>query len=816
MNQNDTSILDWLINKIKNLRLWRRKSSASENQSSPNNKTIDDSMDSPPGNFETRDESLHSGLAPALDFVQVDISIIIPLGESSTLNVATSSDGVNPSAKVEIIPPIESYWVEVNPTSGERIQRGSENSSRNIFSSLGTKNYKISISLVTVFVVLGLFLYVFSRFAGLNRFPVYFFSDEAMQSNYAEQLIENHFLAANKENIPVYVPVEGNRWSPMASIYVQAITVMLFGKSVLQTRATSIFIGFLGVISIGLILKLIFKQKYWWVAILFLTLLPAWFLHSRTAFETVMATAFFAVFLLFYLLYRYRNPAFIFGAVFFGALTFYSYSNSQALMGLTAIGLFISDISYHNKNRKMLLWSLPEILFLAIPFIIFQLKIPDGLETHLRAINSYWFQHITTREKILIFIRNYLTGLSPQYWYFANSIDLIRHRMVGYGHIPLWSLPMVITGIVLAIKNFRESSYRAILIAVLAAPVGGSMLEISIARTLAFIVPVTILTILGLEWLLAWVEKKIKPAFIAFIVFTTLFVISILTLNDAVINGPLWTNIYGLYGLQYGAVQIFEETLPQYVKDVNNRRITITPVWANATDRFVDFFFTPEEYRKRLFVDGIDTYLLRKQDLDPHDLFVWTAEEYKRAVDSGKFKSIDVEQIIHYPNGEPGFFVVRMQYADNIDEIFAAEKEARNQPVEESIELDGQIVRVLYSRPDGGELTNIFDKDSKSLMRGLEANPFIVQLDFTEPRPISGFDLTTATMDDFSVTARVFDAEGNPPTVYENNYKDLPSDPTVDITFENGPQFVKTLIVEITHHTLEDPTHIHIRELQLR
>ena len=239
------------------------------------------------------------------------------------------------------------------------------------------------------------------------------------------------------------------------------------------------------------------------------------------------------------------------------------------------------------------------------------------------------------------------------------------------------------------------------------------MLEISIARTLAFIVPATILTILGLEWMLVWMEKKIRPAFIAFIVFITLFAISILTINDAVINGPLWTNVYGLYGLQYGAVQIFEETLPQYVKDVNNRRITITPVWANAADRYVDFFFTPKEYRDRLFVDGVDTYLLRKQDLNPHDLFVWTAEEYKRAVDSGKFKSIDVEQIIHYPNGEPGFFVVRMQYADNIDEIFAAEKEARNQPLEENIELDGQTVRVKYSRPDGGELTNIFDNDFK-------------------------------------------------------------------------------------------------------
>jgi hypothetical protein len=51
--------------------------------------------------------------------------------------------------------------------------------------------------------------------------------------------------------------------------------------------------------------------------------------------------------------------------------------------------------------------------------------------------------------------------------------------------------------------------------------------------------------------------------------------------------------------------------------------------------------------------------------------------------------------------------------------------------------------------------------------------------------------------------------------MYENNYIDLPSDPTVGINLENGPQAVKKLIVEIKYNTLDDPFNIHIRELQL-
>lgn len=814
-SDNDISILEWLKGIIKNPRLWLKRPKKGDTKLSP---FTDIRIDEGNNQLESSGSipvEIPSDSVSEIDLVQVDISIIIPAGSSVNLEVATGVENDRPHGKVDTSPKIEKLWVDAYPSSGERFLRSEKIGTRRV-NFLGIGNYKINISLVTVLVILSLFLYTFSRFAGLNRFPAFFFSDEAMQTIFAEKLIDNNFIAANNKNIPVYVTVEGDRWSPMASIYIQAGSVLLFGKSVLQTRATSIFIGFLGVISIGLILKYIFNQKYWWVAILFLTLLPAWFLHSRTAFETVMATAFFAIFLLFYLLYRYRDPNFIFGAVIFGALSFYSYSNSQALMGVMAIGLAISDFSYHRKNRRILLWTLPLVVLAAIPFIIFQLKVPDGLATHLRAINSYWFQSLSISQKLLIFFKNYLIGLSPNYWFIENSRDLIRHRMVGYGHIPLWSLPMVITGLVLAIKNFREPSYRAILISILAAPVGGSMLEISIARILAMIVPITLLAIIGLDWLFGWVERKIKLVFIAAGAFIILAALSIFTLNDAVINGPLWTNVYGLYGLQYGAVQIFEETLPAYVQDKSVRNIIVSPVWANATNRFVEFFFSAEEGRNRIAIEGLDTYLLRKQDIDSSDLFVWTTEEYQRAVESGKFKSIKVEKVIPYPSGEPGFFVARMQYADNIDEIFAAEKEARSKPIEEEIELDGQLVRVTYSRIDGGELNNIFDNDVKTLMRGLEANPFIVQLEFDEPRSINTVDLTTATMKDFTIILRAYGGTNDSPVIYENNYKDLPPDPMVSINLENGPLSVKKLIVEIKHHTLEDPTNIHIRELQFR
>ena len=815
MSENEISVLEWMKQKMRGLALRSAKLVKSESKPAGVTEPAVENIEaveipSEPAATDSAGDGKYQN-----PLLQVDISLIMQAGQSVELKIKTDKDVAFPAATMETDSAIKTQRIHAFQSNGE-ISQAELSTSTPEARVAKEHGWKINISLVTILFALSILLYVFTRFAGLNRFPVFFFSDEAMQSNFAEQLLDNHSLFANNKQIPVYVPVEGDRWSPMFSMYVQAVSISAFGKSVLQTRATSIFVGILGVIALALILKLIFKQRYWWVAILLLSLLPAWFLHSRTAFETVMATAFFAIFLLFYLLYRYRHPAFLFGAVFFGGITFYSYSNSQALMGLTAIGLLISDFNYHKKQMKFIMWNIPLILLMAIPFVVFQTKLPDAVATHLKAIDSYWYRHMSAQEKILTFVKNYLTGLSPQYWFIANSRDLIRHRMVGYGHIPLWSLPFFLIGLVLAIKNFRDSANRAILIAALAAPVGGSMLEISIARTLAFIVPATILIMLGLEWVFSWIERKIKPAFIAISAFILLSALSIITMNDAVINGPLWTNVYGLYGLQYGAVQIFQDTLPSYVNDPNNRNIVVTPVWANATDRFVDFFFKKEQAKNRIFIEGVDTYLLRKQDINLQDVFVWTADEYKKIMESGKFDPIEVEKIILYPNSQPGFYVVRMKYVDNIDEIFSAEKAERSKPSVETIELEGKPVSVTYSRLDGGELKNIFDNDKDTLMRGLEANPFLIQLEFPEPRKLSGFDLTTATMKDFTVTAQTYTSEDATPVVYEENFKDLPSDPTVQFNFDTATQPIKKLIIEIKHNTLEDPTHIHIRELQLR
>ena len=134
-------------------------------------------------------------------------------------------------------------------------------------------------------------------------------------------------------------------------MYLHAVTYVLFGKSVFITRATSALVSLLAVISVALIMKQVFKKRYWWVAPLFLSITPAWLLHSRTGFETVMTTAFYGCFLYFYLLYRTKDPRYLIHALVCGALTFYTYSNAQVIMAAAGLLLLISDLPYHLRQR---------------------------------------------------------------------------------------------------------------------------------------------------------------------------------------------------------------------------------------------------------------------------------------------------------------------------------------------------------------------------------------------------------------------------------------------------------------------------------
>lgn len=191
-----------------------------------------------------------------------------------------------------------------------------------------------------------------TRFWALDRFPIYFFTDEAIQSSSAAYFVHHGLHNTMGELLPTYFQ-NGPYLNLGLSVYAQVPAYLLFGLSVYATRGTDVLIAVSGIAAVALIMRDVFRAKLWWAAALVLSATPAWFLHSRTAFEPVVAVAMYAWFLYFYLRARVSDPRSLYLAVLFAALAFYSYNATQVVVVVTAVLLVACDDRHFWRHRRV-------------------------------------------------------------------------------------------------------------------------------------------------------------------------------------------------------------------------------------------------------------------------------------------------------------------------------------------------------------------------------------------------------------------------------------------------------------------------------
>lgn len=674
---------------------------------------------------------------------------------------------------------------------------------------------------------LALLTYLLTRLIGLTSFPIYFFGDEAIQTATAADLVRDGFRGPHGIFLPTYFQ-NGLYFNLSASVYLQVLPYLLFGKSIFVTRATSVLVTLLAAISVGLILRDFLGAKRWWLGTLLLSIVPAWFLHSRTAFETVLFVSFYAAFLYFYLGYRLRDPAQVYWAVLFAGLAFYSYSPGQLVLAVTGVLLLLNDLPYHWQQRATLLKALVLVALFALPYLRFRLTVEYSPLDHLRSLGSYWVQPTPLGDKLTRFATEYLRGLSPGYWFF-ESPNMARHQMRGYGHIPLWFAPFLITGIALALWRWRAPAARLVLLAALAAPSGAALAEIGITRALVFVLPASLLTALGLDFLLQQVESLWKSAeaqlgsgrapaisnALSLAAFVPLVLFNAAMLTDALRNGPTWYTDYGLYGMQYGAKQIFQETVVPALHADPQAHFYVTPSWANGAEHFVNFFIPPG-LQSRVSLGQVYDFINPERPFTPNDYFVATWQEFERIRTDPKFAQVTVRSTIPYPNGQTGFYVFNVRLAENIRQLLAEEDLARRTPVEETIEWMGQTVRVRHSQLSGGRLQDVLDGDPETLARGERANPILYEFFFSQPLSASELVLTTGSMRDFDVQVLLYAPSEPEAYEYTRNFIDLPDDPTITIRLENGPAQFDHVILFIRDNKQGEVAQVHVREIQFR
>ncbi len=654
----------------------------------------------------------------------------------------------------------------------------------------------------------ALAVYLLVRFTALDSFPIYFFTDEAVQTVRAAELVRDGFSTGD-EFLPTYF-VNGGQYNLSVSVYLQLIPYLLFGKSVWVTRGVSVLVGLIAALAAAGMLKRSFGVQYAWAGVLLLSVTPAWFLHSRTAFETVEATAFYAAFLYFYLRYRSGQPRALYAAALTAGLAFYTYSPAQVVVALSVVLLVISDARYHWQQRGVVLRTLALGLILLLPYVRFQIIHPGETHRHLEILRSYWLQDIPFTSKLSLYLKEYLQGLNPLYWFVPNSDDLSRHLMKGYGHLWRLSIPFFALGLGLTLRRIRRSEYRVLLIALLAAPAGAALVGMGITRALFMVIPAAVMAAIGLAVVLDWAQRKWKAGWLPGLAWLLLAAANLGMLTDALRNGPLWYRDYGLNGMQYGARQVFP-AIEDYLKAHPDVQLTLSPSWANGADVLARFFVDePLPFQ----LDSISGYLVERKPLSDQMVFVMIPEEYEDVQASGKFSRVSVDRILPYPDGKPGFYFVRLRYVDEIDAILAEERAARRVLQTAAVQVFGSDARVEYSYLDIGRIEDLFDGDEASMVRSMEANPLQVNIHFDRPRLISGLALRVGGVPT-RVTVRFYGADGFEPVRLSAEAAENPEPRVVDLPLEVPVEALR-IEIEVLNVRDSEPAHVHLWEVVLK
>jgi hypothetical protein len=331
------------------------------------------------------------------------------------------------------------------------------------------------------------------------------------------------------------------------------------------------------------------------------------------------------------------------------------------------------------------------------------------------------------------------------------------------------------------------------------------------------IIPITVLSAIGLSLVLEWLEaRQVSATALAMGAFVLLSTFSFYMLSDALAHGGAWYQNYALDGVQFGARQVFGEALPDYLARHPDSEVIVSATWANGTEMFVPFFLSPDQ-QMRVQLESLDYFITAKRELDANVEVVLPGYEYDQAIRQPKLADIVVDEVIPYPNGKPGFYFLHLSYSAEADALFAAELAERHKPVVEVTILDGQPVAVTHPRFGAGQLADMLDGDPYSLVNAPSFNPLVLDFAFSSLRRLDGMNLTTGSMADFTVRVMVYPSDGGAPRVYIQRYTTLPPDPTISLSFGQGPAQAARVRVEIRDNLrLDEGVNIHVRELQFR
>jgi 4-amino-4-deoxy-L-arabinose transferase-like glycosyltransferase len=356
--------------------------------------------------------------------------------------------------------------------------------------------------------------------------------------------------------------------------------------------------------------------------------------------------------------------------------------------------------------------------------------------------------------------------------------------------VPVWLVPFLVLQVpsILALNQPREVP--------------------SASRTLGIAPIVYMLVASGLWWLIQAMRARGRRWPL------------IVVVTGILLGGILYLNVQRYFTTYIGGLPYQDTPIGRLIADYADALPADTQVymvgccWEHSIpDRFVDKEVArPQNWH---YVDARDLSCLQLQYLQSPAVLVWSFRDALPAPQLDECRHWLPAQLYTYQDRPtfraaplrmdlPPLATDESQTAASITGLDAA-----------PVDVDGQTVDLVYSKLDMGKPEDLLDGDVSTLARGLEANPFVLEFHFPEPRSIHGLSATFASMD-FVVTAKLFADEHAEPKVYTQEFRGLPPDPQIEMAFDDAPSTVRKLRLEVLQ--LQPPTdvHIHVRELKFR
>ncbi|KKS65179.1 hypothetical protein A3A14_00910 [Candidatus Daviesbacteria bacterium RIFCSPLOWO2_01_FULL_43_38] len=259
-----------------------------------------------------------------------------------------------------------------------------------------------------------------------------------------------HFRAFGEFKLPVY-------------IYSVAVFEKFLGLSELAVRLPAVLFSFGTILLTYLLALKIFNQKT--TALLsafFLSILPWFFIFSRTGYEATAGLMFY-ILGIYLMLFTGQNRIWPLISVLSFAVSLYSYNSFRIITPLTFLCLTGYFIWIRRADfKKIALISLISIFVFLLSLVpIYRLTASEGT-TRLQAV-SIGNGEAPGQEIITVFLQNYISHFSPNFLFISGDANL-RSQTGNSGQLYFVNLLLIVFGIVFVLKNRKPLQYLPILL----------------------------------------------------------------------------------------------------------------------------------------------------------------------------------------------------------------------------------------------------------------------------------------------------------------------------------------------------------------